>query len=67
MAEFVVIRLGQTPDRQVEWIAVDDDGTRRSPPGAGSLEEAAANVHGRPVIALVPATEALTTVVNLRG
>jgi general secretion pathway protein L len=65
MPEFVVIRLGQEPDRQVEWLVVDDNGTRRSPPGAGSLAEAAARIQGRPVIVLVPATEALTTVVNL--
>ena len=65
MAEFVVIRLGRTPDAQVEWIVVDDDGTRRGPPGAGTLEEAAAPIAGRPVIVLVPATETLTTVVNL--
>lgn len=65
MAEFVVIRLGQTPDEQVEWIVVDDDGTRRSPPGAGTLKEAGARVEGRPVIVLVPATETLTTAVDL--
>lgn len=65
MAEFVVIRLGRMPDEQVEWIVVDDDGTRRSPPGAGTLDEAGAVVRGRPVIVLVPATEALTTVVDL--
>mgnify|MGYP000346733873 CR=1 FL=1 len=51
--------------RSVEWIVVDDDGTRRSPPMAGSLAEAAPQVQGRPVIVLVPATETLTTVVNL--
>jgi general secretion pathway protein L len=65
MAEFVVIRLGQTPDQQVAWIVVDDEGTRRTPPAAGTLDEAAARIEGRPVIALVPATEALTTVVDL--
>jgi general secretion pathway protein L len=65
MAEFVVIRLGQAPDQQVGWIVVDDGGTRRSPPGAGTLDEAAALVHGRPVIVLVPATETLTSVVDL--
>ena len=65
MAEFVVIRLGQAPDGQVQWIVVDDDGTRRSPPAAGSLDEAAEQIEGRPVIVLVPATEALTTVVDL--
>jgi general secretion pathway protein L len=65
MPEFVVIRLGQEPDEQVEWIVVEDDGTRRSPPMAGTLAEAANQVQGRPVIVLVPATETLTTAVNL--
>ena len=65
MSELFVIRLGREPDRQVEWIVADDDGTRRSPPAAGTLEEAATQVHGRPVVVLVPATEALTTTVDL--
>jgi general secretion pathway protein L len=65
MAEFVVIRLGHAPHERVEWIVVDDDGTRRGPPSAGTLSEASAGVQGRPVIVLVPATEALTTVVDL--
>ncbi len=65
MADYVVIRLGHDPDEHVEWIVVDDDGTRRSPPMAGSLADVATQVQGRPVIALVPATETLTTAVNL--
>ena len=65
MAEFLVIRLGRTPDQQVEWIAVDDSGTQRGQPGAGTPAEAAARVQGRPVIVLVPATEALTATVDL--
>ena len=65
MAELFVLRLGRQPDRQVGWIVADDDGTRRSPPAAGTLAEAAAGVHGRPVIVLVPATESLTTSVDL--
>jgi general secretion pathway protein L len=65
MAEMFVLRLGRQPDRQVGWIVADDDGTRRSPPSAGTLAEAAAGVQGRPVIVLVPATEALTTTVDL--
>ena len=65
MSELFVIRLGREPDRQVGWIIADDDGTRRSPPAAGTLDEAAALVQGRPVILLVPATEALTTTVDL--
>lgn len=63
MAEFLVIRLGRTSHQDVEWIAVDDNGTRRSHPERGSLEEAAMHVQGRPVIVLVPATETVTTTV----
>ena len=65
MAEMFVLRLGRQPDRQVGWIVADDEGTRRSSPFAGTLAEAAAGVQGRPVIVLVPATEALTTTVDL--
>ena len=65
MAEYLVIRLGREPDQQVEWVIADDNGTRRSPPGAGTLAEAAARVQGRPVIVLVPGIEALTTTVNI--
>jgi len=65
MAEFVVIRFGREPDRQVEWIVADDNGTRRSPPGAGTLAEAAARIQGRPVIVLVPAIDVLTTTIAL--
>ena len=65
MAEFVVIRLGRDHNPMVEWIVADDNGTRRSQPSRGALQEAAAAVQGRPVIVLLPATETLTTVVNL--
>ena len=67
MAEFVVIRLesDHDPDQTVEWIVADDNGTRRSQPSRGTLPEAAAQVQNRPVIALLPATEILTTTVDL--
>lgn len=65
MAEFVVLRLRRDTDPTVDWIVADDNGTRRSPPSSGTLEEAATAVRGRPVIVLVPATETLTTTVNL--
>jgi general secretion pathway protein L len=65
MADLFVLRLGRHPDQQVGWIVADEDGTRRSPPAAGTLSEAAAAVQGRPVIVLVPSTETLTTTVNL--
>ncbi len=65
MAEYFVIRLGPTSEDAVEWIVADDNGTRRSPPGAGTLQEAAMQVGGRPVIVLLPATDVLTTSVDL--
>ncbi|MDJ0794411.1 MAG: type II secretion system protein GspL [Woeseiaceae bacterium] len=65
MAEFVVIRIASDRGQEAEWIVVDDNGTRRSPPAAGSLAEAAASVRNRPVIVLLPATEILTTTVDL--
>lgn len=65
MAEFLVIRLGRSPDAAVSWVAADDGGTLRSHPVSGSLEQAAAEVSGRPVIVLVPSTEVLTTSAEL--
>jgi general secretion pathway protein L len=65
MAEFVVLRLARDTDPTVEWIVADDNGTRRSPPANGSLEQAASHVQGRPVIVLVPATETMTSTVDL--
>ncbi len=65
MAEFLVIRLGQSPAQAVEWIVVDDSGTRRSEPKTGALAAAAQDVGGRPVIVLVAATDVLTTTVDL--
>ena len=65
MAEYLVIRLRRLPEQRVEWIAVDDNGTRRGEPGSGSLEEAAAQTAARPVIVLVPATDVLTTTVDI--
>lgn len=65
MAEYLVIRLRRSPEQRTEWIAVDDNGTRRGEPGAGSLEEAAAEAGARPVIVLVPAADVLTTTVDI--
>jgi general secretion pathway protein L len=60
MAEFFVIRFGEQPNDPVEWIAVDDMGTRRSAVGQGQLGDAAIESAGRPVIVLVPGTEVLS-------
>ena len=65
MAEYLVIRLGHEPDQRVQWIAVDDNGTRRGEPGSGSLADASVAAVARPVIVLVPATDTLTTTVNI--
>jgi len=65
MAEYLVVRLRRLPEERVEWIAVDDSGTRRGEPGSGSLEDAAAQAAARPVIVLVPATDVLTTTVDI--
>lgn len=65
MAEYVVIRLGRAPDQRVEWIVADDAGTQRGLPGAGTLAEVSVRVQGRPVIVLVPPTEALTPTIDL--
>jgi general secretion pathway protein L len=65
MAEFLVIRLGNDPERSANWIAVDSNGTRRTPPVTGPLAEAARDVRGREVIVLVPATEVLSAAVDI--
>jgi len=61
MAEFLVIRLGKNPGQSANWIAVDDNGTRRSEPVTGPLPDAARDVAERNVIVLVPAASVLTT------
>lgn len=59
MAEYLVLRLAERSD-EVEWIVVDDEGTRRGEVGRGTLAEAALAASERPVIVLVPGTEVLT-------
>lgn len=65
MAEFFVIRMGERARDGVEWIAVGDDGTRRSDAGTGTLNDALAEIAERPVIVLVPGTEVLTSFVSM--
>ena len=60
MAEYLVIRLGADENASASWIAVDDAGTRRTPPVMGPLEEALKDVGNRDVIALVPAGQTST-------
>lgn len=65
MAEFLVIRLGESAGDTVSWIAVDGRGTRRGHAGSGSLADAAREVGDRAVIVLVPATDVLTLSANI--
>jgi general secretion pathway protein L len=60
MAEYLVIRLGADENAPASWIAVDDAGTRRTPPVMGPLDEAPKDVGNREVIVLVPAGETST-------
>lgn len=65
MAEFLVIRLGADENDHASWIAVDDAGTRRTPPVMGPLAEALKDVGDREVIVLVPAGETSTLACDL--
>jgi general secretion pathway protein L len=65
MAESLVIRLGADADSLASWIAVDSNGTRRSPPITGKLNEAVKDVGDRPVIVLVPAGDVSMLTVDL--
>jgi len=65
MAEYLVIRIGESPGDPVHWMAVDGSGARRSAPGSGTLEDAAMDAAERSVIVLVPGTEVLTTTVDI--
>jgi general secretion pathway protein L len=69
MSEYLVIRLGDDRDEAASWIAVDSNGTRLGPPVSGPLTDAVPEVRGRDVIVLVPATNVLTTTIDipLRG
>ena len=65
MAEFLVIRIGETAEHAADWIAVDSSGARRSQPVSGPLLEAINDVGDRKVIVLVPSAEVLTTSVDI--
>ena len=65
MAEFLVIRLGADETAPASWIAVDDAGTRRTPPVIGPLDEAIKDIGDREVIVLVPASETSTLTCDL--
>lgn len=64
MSEFVVIRLA-AEDQPVQWVTADSSGALRTRPSTGSLVQAAQEIAGRNVIALVPSIEVLTTTVKI--
>ena len=65
MAEYLVVRLNEDAAKPAQWIAVDDTGTRRSPPVIGPLEKAVQDIGERTVIVLVPASATLSTSVDI--
>jgi general secretion pathway protein L len=65
MREFLVIRLSADEHNHASWIAVDDAGTRRTPPVMGPLQEAVKDIGDREVIVLVPAGETSTLTCDL--
>lgn len=65
MAEFLVIRMPADAAAPASWMAVDSSGTRLGSPVTGPLADAAADVHERRVIALVPGTDVLTTTADV--
>jgi general secretion pathway protein L len=64
MSEFVVIRLA-ADDLPVQWLLADSNGTQLSRLSTGSLQQAAVDIVDRAVIVLVPATEVLSTSLNI--
>ena len=65
MAEYLVIRIGNSGDAPADWIAVDSSGARRGPPVTGPLSEAHGDIGDRDVIVLVPSVDVLTTTVDM--
>lgn len=65
MSDILVLRLDPGHDDSASWIALDTGGSRRGNPGSGTLAEAAAEAGERPVVALVPGIDVLTTVVDI--
>lgn len=64
MVESLVVNLDPDAD-QAQWIAVDDTGGRIGPPVSGPLSAARIDRGDRRLIVLVPATEVLTTAIDM--
>lgn len=64
MAESLVLKFDPGSDL-AQWIVVDDRGGRRGPPVSGPLSAARVDLGDRALIVLVPASEVLTTAVDM--
>jgi len=66
MSEVLVLQMAERPaDDAARWIVVDSNGTRIGPPVMGPLSAATVDAKERRVIVLVPATEVLSTSVDI--
>lgn len=65
MAELLVLQIDENDDQSAKWIVVDSTGARVGPPISGPLNAAKVDVGERPVVVLLPATDILTTSIDL--
>lgn len=65
MAEVLVLRPGETAEQPANWIVVDSSGARAGPPVTGPLSAAKTDIGDRRIIVLAPATDVLTTTVDI--
>ncbi len=65
MAEVLVLRLGESAEQSANWIVMDSSGARVGPPVSGPMNAAQADTGDRRLIVLVPATDVLTTTVDI--
>ncbi len=65
MPDTLVVRLSPQDPERGSWVAVDPQGRRVGPPGAGELSDAGPQASGRRVVVLVPAADVLLTRVSL--
>lgn len=65
MAEVLVLKLADLADPAADWIVVDSSGARLGPPVKGPLSAAKIDVGERRLIVLLPASNVLTTSVEL--
>ena len=65
MAEWLLVRLGHSPEQRVSWMAADVNGQPVSAPQTGTLLQAASALGGRRLVVAAPSSDVLVTEVEL--